>query len=201
MPKNREEEEAGFVVNDRRKFTVEGEMRSDAPAEEEAPAATAAPAEPVVPAAEEAAEAPEPTAEEHAASADAYRQSNAAFDRMVEKEIGAERLNDLVMTFERLLGSMHMTGLMQLGLVYQRDQQPRVDIIGARQTIDTIALLQEKTAGNLNANEEAMLRNSLYELRMAYLEVTNALARQAQQAGPQIVGGKGNKGGSGIVGV
>jgi hypothetical protein len=55
-----------------------------------------------------------------------------------------------------------------------------VDIIGARQTIDTLSLLSEKTKGNLTAAEGNFLQNSLYELRMAYVEVTNALARPPQ---------------------
>lgn len=204
MPKDREEEGSGFVVNDRRKFTPEGEMRSDA-ADEPAPAPAPAPARgpqlvDTAPAAAPAAEEeqiPEPTAEEHAASADAYQQSNAAFDRVIEQQIGAERMGEMRMTFERLIGSIHMTGLMQLGLIYQRDQQPQVDIMGARQSIDTMALLQEKTKGNVSDDEAAMLRNGLYELRMAYLETANAIARQAQAKGQ---GGPGGKGGPTIVG-
>jgi hypothetical protein len=50
-------------------------------------------------------------------------------------------------------------------------------LIGARQTIDTLSLLSEKTKGNLTLSEENFLQNCLYELRMAYVEVTNALAR------------------------
>ncbi len=59
-------------------------------------------------------------------------------------------------------------------------EKPEVDIIGARQTIDTVAMLQEKTKGNLTPQEEGMLQNILYELRMAYLEVTNLLAKPPQ---------------------
>jgi hypothetical protein len=72
---------------------------------------------------------------------------------------------------------------MQLGLMRQQGEQPRVDLIGARQTIDTLSLISEKTKGNLTAAEEGFLQNSLYELRMAYVEVTNALAHPPQ-AGP-----------------
>jgi hypothetical protein len=53
-------------------------------------------------------------------------------------------------------------------------------LIGARQTIDTLSLLSEKTKGNLTRAEENFLQNCLYELRMAYVEVTNALARPPQ---------------------
>jgi hypothetical protein len=65
-------------------------------------------------------------------------------------------------------------------MMHEQGGQPRIDIIGARQTIDTLSLLSEKTKGNLTMAEEGFLQNSLYELRMAYVEVTNALARSPQ---------------------
>ena len=71
--------------------------------------------------------------------------------------------------------------------MHEQGGQPRVDLIGARQTIDTLTLIGDKTKGNLTAAEAAFLQNSLYELRMAYVEVTNALARPPQPtsvAGP-----------------
>jgi len=61
--------------------------------------------------------------------------------------------------------------------MHEEGGQPAVDIIGARQTIDTLSLLAEKTKGNLTSAEQNFLQNSLYEVRMAYVEVTNALAR------------------------
>ncbi len=73
--------------------------------------------------------------------------------------------------------------MLQLGLMREEGSQPHIDLIGARQTIDTISLLSEKTKGNLTAAEENFLQNSLYELRMAYVEVTNALARPPQATG------------------
>ena len=76
-----------------------------------------------------------------------------------------------------------MTALMQLGLAAPQGAKPEVDLMGARQTVDTLALLQEKTKGNLTPVEENMLQNVLYELRMAYLEVTNLITR-GPQAGP-----------------
>ncbi len=69
-------------------------------------------------------------------------------------------------------------------MMHEQGGQPRIDLIGARQTIDTLSLLQEKTKGNLTAAEEGFLQNCLYELRMAYVEVTNALARPPQAPAP-----------------
>jgi hypothetical protein len=65
-------------------------------------------------------------------------------------------------------------------MMHEEGGQPRIDLIGARQTIDTLGLLQEKTKGNLTSAESNFLQNCLYELRMAYVEVTNALARPPQ---------------------
>jgi len=45
-----------------------------------------------------------------------------------------------------------------------------------------LALLQEKTKGNLTQKEEATLQNVLFELRMMFLEITNAIAQSAQRA-------------------
>jgi hypothetical protein len=79
--------------------------------------------------------------------------------------------------------------MLQLGLMHEQGGAPRIDLIGARQTIDTLGLLQEKTKGNLSSVESSFLQNCLYELRMAYVEVTNALARA-----PEPVPGKGTPG-------
>jgi Domain of unknown function (DUF1844) len=48
------------------------------------------------------------------------------------------------------------------------------DLPLARQTIDLIALLQEKTRGNLSGEEERVLSQSLFDLRMRYVEVVKS---------------------------
>jgi hypothetical protein len=121
---------------------------------------------------------PPPTAAEQQAQADAYRESSKDLDSRVE--LGGRSAKEFEMTFERFLASLYMTAMLQLGLMHEQGGQPRLDIIGARQTIDTLALLTEKTKGNLSPTEEAFLQNSLYEVRMAYVEVTNALSRPPQ---------------------
>jgi hypothetical protein len=87
------------------------------------------------------------------------------------------------MTFERFIASLYMSALMQLGLMHEQGGSPGVDLLGARQAIDTLGLLAEKTKGNLTVTEDNLMQNCLYELRMAYVEVTNAIAR-----GPQMPG-------------
>jgi hypothetical protein len=119
-----------------------------------------------------------PSAAEQQAQADAYRKSSDALNSRVE--LSGRSAKEFEMTFERFLASLYMTAMVQLGLMHQQGEEPHMDIIGARQTIDTLSLLAEKTKGNLTQMEEAFLQNSLYEVRMAYVEVTNALSRPPQ---------------------
>ena len=100
----------------------------------------------------------------------------------MRKQGQPHRAQDFEMTFEKFIASIYMSALMQLGLAAPQGEKPAVDLIGARQTIDTLAVLQEKTKGNLTPAEENMLQNLLYELRMAYLEVTNLITRPPQGA-------------------
>ena len=184
-------EESSFTVTDRRLFTPDGELRSDVPEESAPPkpVASAAPQElastpPQRPAATDVS-TPEdrdmptpPSSAEQEAQAAAYKQSAKDLDTQVE--LSGHSVKDFEITFERFLASLYMTAMLQLGLMRQQGAQPQVDIIGARQTIDTLSLISEKTKGNLTAAEQNFLQNSLYELRMAYVEVTNALARPPQ---------------------
>jgi hypothetical protein len=121
---------------------------------------------------------PPPTAAEQKANADAYHQSSKDMDARVE--LSGHSSKELEMTFERFMASLYMSAMLQLGMMHEEGGQPRIDLIGARQTIDTLGLLQEKTKGNLTSAESNFLQNCLYELRMAYVEVTNALARPPQ---------------------
>jgi Domain of unknown function (DUF1844) len=189
MPEKKREE-SSFTVTDRRLFTPDGELRSDVPEEESAPA------KPVASAPKESAPSPQqpaataastpddrdmptpPSSAEQEAQAAAYKKSAKDLDTQVE--LSGHSVKDFEITFERFLASLYMTAMLQLGLMRQQGGQPQVDIIGARQTIDTLSLISEKTKGNLTAAEANFLQNSLYELRMAYVEVTNALARPPQ---------------------
>jgi Domain of unknown function (DUF1844) len=179
--------DSSFTVTDRRLFTSDGELRSDVAEEVETakPESTTAATETAAkPPATTDAEAMErempmpPTKAEQDAQAAAYRQSSKDLD--TEVELSGHSSKEFEITFERFLAQLYMTAMLQLGLMRQQGEQPRVDIIGARLTIDTLSLISEKTKGNLTATEENFLQNSLYELRMAYVEVTNALARPPQ---------------------
>ncbi|HVI08357.1 MAG TPA: DUF1844 domain-containing protein [Candidatus Binatia bacterium] len=188
---------SGFTVTDRRLFTEDGELRKDVPEESEKSAAVQSAPPPPTNGGHDTATVnapdlnvpPAPTTAEQKAQADAYRASSKELDSEVERNGGSAK--DLEMTFERFLASLYMTAMLQLGLMHQQGEQPRLDIIGARQTIDTLSLMAEKTKGNLTPREENFLQNSLYEVRMAYVEVTNALARPPQPGAAAGTGGPG----------
>jgi hypothetical protein len=187
-------EESSFTVTDRRLFTPDGELRSDVA--EDVPEESAPPTTPVASAPKESAPPPQqpaatdvsspedrdmptpPSSAEQEAQAAAYKKSAKDLDTQVE--LSGHSVKDFEITFERFLASLYMSAMLQLGLMRQQGAQPQVDIIGARQTIDTLSLISEKTKGNLTPAEANFLQNSLYELRMAYVEVTNALARPPQ---------------------
>jgi len=195
-------EESEFKVSDKRLFTSEGELRSDYPEEQAAPpvasvATATAIAEPSIsspgstipeaaptprPPASESDIPEPPTASEQQAQHDAYKQSSRDLDTRVE--LSGHSAQELKMSFERFMASLYMTAMMQLGLMHEQGGQPGVDLIGARQTIDTLGMIAEKTKGNLTPKEQAFLQNCLYELRMAYVEVTNTLAHPPQAPGP-----------------
>ncbi len=86
-------------------------------------------------------------------------------------------------SFEHLVQSMYMTAMMGLGAATQPGEKPRIDLMGARQTIDLLGVLNEKTKGNLTADEQRLLESALFELRMTFLEITNAIARNAANPG------------------
>jgi hypothetical protein len=66
--------------------------------------------------------------------------------------------------------------------------------MGARQSIDMLAILAEKTKGNLTPAESQLLDNALFEVRMGFLEVTQALARSAANRQPPPPGAPGASG-------
>lgn len=228
-----------FVVNDRRKFTAEGELRHDT----DSPKAAAtldtspttnrsdvtAPEQPARTQAEtiqfpsantpqasagEASQAssfesasfpadaneaadgedqlpPAPTAEQNEQATRAYDATVDRLDTAIRAaNPGAERIPE--MSFDRFVQSLYMQAILQLGGGAEPGQQPQVDIIGARQTIDMLAILAEKTKGNLQPLEDKLLQSALFEARMAFLEITQAIARQAagrQQGAPGTLAG------------
>ena len=194
-----------FTVIDRRKFKAEEEKaRAQTPAPE--PETSKAPVEPsagprlvVNESKREAArvEAPQAALEQEAEpelppppTVQESREQKTAYDA------SAQRLEDLVraqnptmgpqppVSFEHLVQQFYVSAMIQMGAGAQEGQRPRVDILGARQTIDLLGILAEKTRGNLTEAEDRMLETVLFEVRMAFLELTRMITLQGVQPLP-----------------
>ncbi|GAC1621373.1 MAG: hypothetical protein NVS9B13_12790 [Candidatus Acidiferrum sp.] len=152
--KNEEQKhEETFRVIDRRPFTSEGELRPEIVEEEKREARLAASRLPPSPPAEHAAQmAPAPLAE--------TPKRSLAFENLV-----------------RMIGSN--TAMVLGAYADPRTGQPVIDPEAAREMIDMLDALQEKTKGNLAPEEDALLLDLLGKLKMTYLEVNQALAAQA----------------------
>jgi hypothetical protein len=194
------EQNKPFVVTDRRKFTMDGELRPDAdpsPEKEEREVRSAEPAPPTPPQAASPAAPQEPelppalTAEQTDQAKRAYEMTADRLDTAI-RSANPGMDHPPAMSFDQLVQSVYMTSIMQLGGTTQEGQQPQVDILGARQSIDMLSVLEEKTKGNLSTEETRLLESALFELRMAFLEVTQALARSA--ASKAAPGGPGRPG-------
>jgi hypothetical protein len=191
------EQNKPFVVTDRRKFTMEGEPRPDADPspekEHREPVAVEPEPKPVATAPEPTPESvpetdlPPLTSEQTEQARRAYEMTSDRLDTAIRAaNPGAD--HPPAMTFDQLVQSVYMTSIMQLGGATPEGQQPQVDIIGARQSIDMLAVLAEKTKGNLTSEESRLLESALFELRMAFLEITQALARSAAAKAPGAPG-------------
>ena len=191
------EQNKPFVVTDRRKFALDGTPRPDAEAAEESgrreqeSAPAPAPEPPKVEATpqqqgDETSDRdmpPAPTAEEMEQVNNAYQQTSDRLDTAVRAtNPGMERPPE--MSFEQIVQSIYMTTIVQLGGMTKEGEQPRVDLMGARQSIDMLSILAQKTKGNLTDEESRLLDSALFELRMGFLEITQALARSAANRGP-----------------
>jgi hypothetical protein len=199
-----------FTVIDRRKFKAEDEQESSqttAPEQEAAPETTARPVQPsagpqLVTSESRREAEPEPSAAQAVAggseqeeeqelppapTAAESRQQKTAYDA------SAQRLEDLIraqnpavgpqppMGFEQLVQQFYVSAMIQMGAGTQEGQRPRVDILGARTTIDLLGVLADKTRGNLTEEENRVLETVLFEARMAFLELTRMITLQSMQ--------------------
>jgi hypothetical protein len=78
--------------------------------------------------------------------------------------------------FSTFVLSLSTSALCHLGLVEdpQTGRKGEADLPLASQTIDTLAVLEEKTRGNLDDEERRLLESLLYELRMRFVEVSHS---------------------------
>lgn len=154
-----EEKPKAFKVDDRRRFSAEGELKPEHRGAEEARASTAS-----------LGASPRPlhtSVEAPAASAAAGPGQDAARGtRGTTPEI----------TFGTFVVGLSTQALMHLGEIPDPQGSGMAqDLPAAQQLIDIIGMLQEKTRGNLDHDEQALIDAVLFDLRMKYVE----RARQA----------------------
>jgi hypothetical protein len=199
-----------FTVIDRRKFKAEDEQESSQTTAPEQEAAAETDARPVQPSAgpqlvtsESRREAePEPSAA-HAAEGRSEQEEEQELppaptaaessEQKTAYDASAQRLEDLIRAqnpavgpqppigFEQLVQQFYVSAMIQMGAGTQEGQRPRVDILGARTTIDLLGVLAEKTRGNLTEEENRVLETVLFEARMAFLELTRMITLQGMQ--------------------
>jgi hypothetical protein len=76
-------------------------------------------------------------------------------------------------TFEFLVYSLKMQAEMRLGLVqFGEEKDAKPDLPAARHAIDLLAMIAEKTRGNLSLEEQRLVENSLTELRFRFVQVS-----------------------------
>ena len=147
-------QDEAFRVIDRRPFTAEGELRKEVVEEQEREAKREAAKIPPAPPPPETAKtaAPPPPAE----------------------------TPDRIPAFENLVRMLGSNAAMVLGAYADpRTGQPVIDPEAARELIDMLDALHEKTKGNLAPEEDTLLLDLLGKLKMTYLEINQAVAAEA----------------------
>lgn len=74
-------------------------------------------------------------------------------------------------SFSTFVFSLSSSALVHLGEIPEPDSKNvRIDLVMAKQIIDTLGMLDEKTRGNLNPDEDRLLKTVLYDLRLRYVQ-------------------------------
>lgn len=81
--------------------------------------------------------------------------------------------------FATFIMSLSHSALMHLGEApHPEDDKVEVDLPLAKQTIDLLGLLEERTKGNLTGAEERLMTQILFDLRLRYVEQVKAQAKK-----------------------
>jgi len=99
-------------------------------------------------------------------------------DTAADSDSGAETEGDFddsqlpQLNFATFIFSLNSSALVHLGMLEDPATKSKAaNLPLAKQTIDILGMLEEKTRGNLTADEETMLKNILYDLRINYIKV------------------------------
>ncbi len=86
------------------------------------------------------------------------------------------------LNFSMFIQSLAQQGLMQMGLIPWPHGQRELVLDAAKDTIDILDLLKRKTANNLTAEEQKLMDTIVSEMKLSFVEVQQAIARQQAQA-------------------
>lgn len=145
------EGQRGFTVKDRRRFSETGDVRESESAPSPEPSAPPPPPE----------RGPESTAERPSAPPPPLHEASEP------------------VTFSTFVLGLSTQALLHLGEIpnpVTRTVEP--DLEAARQVIDILGMLAEKTRNNLEPGEQSLLESALYDLRMRYVELRRAGAKE-----------------------
>jgi len=154
-----ERDEGGeFTVRDRRLFTPEGELRPGAKVESPP------------------AETPLKKPSQEPPKAQAKTEESSKATRRGQPPQPEEPHGPV--QFEHLMMSLITTAMLQMGLATRPGEiAPPPNLAAAQETIELLQVLQQKTKGNLTKEEEQVLTGGLYELRLAFVEMTRRAGR------------------------
>lgn len=140
-----QEEDKGFVVKDRRTFSLDESESVQEPSGEKV----------------------EPLKDAEGEKAKAEFQEASRKDDKARPPLPEVSLSTFVF-------SLSSSALVHLGEIPEPDtQRVQMDLPMAKQIIDTLGMLQEKTRGNLDADEDHLLKTVLYDLRLRYVQKSN----------------------------
>jgi hypothetical protein len=169
---NEEEDKKGFRVVDKRRFSAEGEIRSDVPDRPEVAAPNVAPAR------------PQPASAASDGRTDARAPSSGqAQEPSRRRQPGPDRGG---VDFISFVASLATQALAAMGALPEgRAHGIPINLDMAREYVDIIAMLQDRTTGNLSGEEEATMQRLMTELKMAYVEITQRIAKGPGPRSPQ----------------
>lgn len=151
-----EENPGSFKVTDRRLFNADGSLREDALIEESAPAA---------------AQTPEPQPIVNPVTVQSQQQfaAAAAPELSPDEEMNAEPEHTM---FTEFLMGIASSAFIYLGLVeHPATGRRQVDMMAAKESIDMLVMLREKTKGNLTRGEEKFFDDLLSDLKMQFVSM------------------------------
>lgn len=157
-------------VTDKRIFTAEGDIRDEFKTEIK-------PADPQAPKPPQAEPAPAPSQPEKPAQQAQQKRADGEERRQEERRrTMADKATNPATAFTNFIEPLIAQGYMSLGMLRNPYQpQAKIDTAAARQMIEILTLLQEKTAGNLTPDEEDFLTTHLGELKLAFVQRTKSI--------------------------